>query len=145
MKSMKPYVITSQYRQFYVADAGLRPLAPEDWDDGHVQARHNTLENIAALCPEGDITARIYISLGLTEDGLFKDEDFLVETCITVPSGRVGIYEWPFETLEEHAIAPGLCRIRFRGYKTDLTESEDDYYLVEISSAQKDDAPAPAR
>jgi hypothetical protein len=135
---MKRYEVSSDYRQFYVADAELQPSAPEDWDDNHVEQRHNTLENIAALCPEGDISARI-ISCG-PADGppvLEHEADFRVLTDILCPSGRVGVYGWPWELMDEYRIAPGRCLIEFTGHMTAKVDQELDYYVVRVSAAQQ--------
>ena len=41
---MKTHAVDSSYRQFYVADAGLDPDAPEVWRDEDVQQRFNALK-----------------------------------------------------------------------------------------------------
>ena len=56
---MKQFLADSNYHQFYVADRELEPDTPTKWTDEDVEARHLTLENISALCPESDIDARI--------------------------------------------------------------------------------------
>ena len=136
---MKRFEVNASYRQFYVADAELEPEAPEEWSDAHVQQRHNTLQHITALCPVGDITARA-ISCGPTDarPHLEHKPDFEVFTTIEVPSGKVGVYGWPWERMDEYDIPPGPCGIRFTGYRTDKAESEEDYYLVEIGEAEQD-------
>lgn len=130
---MKRFEVFSGYRQFYVADAGLNPDAPEEWTDEHCAQRHNTLPHIVALCPEGDISARI-ICCG--PDDPYPDmpapAEFEVLTKIDVPSGRIGIYGWPRELYDEYSVDPGNYTIRFRGYSLDKVESEGDYYGVEI-------------
>lgn len=138
---MKRYEVFSGYRQFYVADAGLEPKAPEDWNDTNVAQRHNTLKHITALCPAGDITARV-ISCGPGEHAPALDEkpDFEVLTSIEVPSGLVGVYEWPWELKDCYDLVPGECRVRFTGYRTDRVDEQQDYYLVEISEAVLPDA-----
>ena len=130
---MKRFKISTAYRQFYVADAGLEPLAPEEWNDTHCQQRHNTLEHIAALCPEGDISARV-ISCGPAEEPptLPDPVEFEVLTEIQVPSGRIGVYGWPWELKDEYQVPPGTYTIYFRGYALDRVEGEEDYYVVQI-------------
>jgi hypothetical protein len=130
---VKRFEVDSGYRQFYVADSVIEPLAPEKWNDIHVTQRHNTLENIVALCPVGDITARI-ISIGPEEEfPAFDDQpEFTVETSIEVPNGKVGIYGWPWEKQYEYEVSPGTVLVRFSGYALDRVEQEEDYYLVQL-------------
>ena len=134
---MKRYEIYCGTQQFYVADAELEPDAPEDWDDAHVRQRHNTLKHITALCPKGDVSARV-ISCGPGEHPPeTKDKaDFEVITWIEIPSGHIGVYGWPWELMDRYAVTPGQCRIRFTGYRTDRADQEEDYYLVEVSEAE---------
>lgn len=140
---MKRYEVYAGYHQFYVADAVIEPNAPEDWNDTHVQQRHNTLKHITALCVEGDITARI-ISCGPHEPRpLIEDAaDFEVLTCIDVPSGKIGAYGWPWEQKDIYDVTPGKCRIRFTGYRTERAADEEDYYLVELSQLEQPSARA---
>jgi hypothetical protein len=130
---MKRFKVYSGYRQFYVADAGLEPAAPEEWTDLHCQQRHNTLQHITALCPEGDISARI-ISCGPDDDypSVEHPAEFEVQTEIEVPSGRIGIYGWPWELRDEYRVEPGTYAICFRGYSLERVEAEEDYYVVHI-------------
>ena len=133
---MKRYEVYCEYRQFYVADGRLEPEAPVDWTDVHIQQRHNTLEHITALCPVGDVTARV-ISCGPSDarPQIEDKVDFEVLTTIEVSSGKVGVYGYPWELMDSYDISPGQCRVRFTGYRTSEVESEDDYYLVEIEEA----------
>lgn len=137
---MKHFEVHSGYRQFYVADSGLAPLAPEDWTDRHIKQRHNTLKNITALCSEGDVTARI-ISCGPEdqEPSLDGSRDFEVETVIQVESGKIGVFEWPFELQDEYVVAPGTYQIIFRGYDLAKVSSEEDFYVVLIRKKKESD------
>jgi hypothetical protein len=130
---MKRFEVSTAYRQFYAADVDLDPDAPEDWTDAHVAQRHNTLQHIAALCPEGDITARI-VSCGPEDDYPVMPDpvEFEVQTEIDVASGRLGVFGWPRELEDEYLVEPGLYSIRFRGYALDKIASMQDYYGVEI-------------
>jgi hypothetical protein len=130
---MKRFEVFSGYRQFYVADAELDPDAPEDWTDAHCAQRHNTLRHITALCPEGDISARV-VSCG-PEDVYPEMPDpaeFEIRTEIEVPSGKIGVYSWPRDLHDEYVVAPGVYTIWFRGYALASVDSEQDYYGVEI-------------
>ena len=132
-KTMKQFEVYSGYRQFYVADAGLDPAAPEIWNDTHVAQRHNTLQHIVALCPEGDITARI-ISCG-PEDTcpILPDRpEFEVRTEIEIKTGKLGVFGWPHELKDEYLVEPGTYAIFFRGYALSKVADEQDYYVVEI-------------
>jgi hypothetical protein len=135
---MRRFKVDSCYRQFYVADIDLDPRAPEDWSEEHVRQRHNTLKNITALCPEGDQTARI-ISCGLGE--IAPEEsgqpDFEVRTCIEVPSGKIGVFGWPWELQDQYVVTPGICDIIFKGYQTSKTDEQEDYYVVRIDQRLK--------
>jgi hypothetical protein len=115
---MKRFTVYSGYSQFYVADVGLEPEAPVDWTDLHVEQRHNTLTHITALCPEGDITARI-ISYGPGDDLPLLDDpaEFEVVTEITVTSGQVGVYGWPWELEDVYSVEPGVYTVIFRGFR----------------------------
>ena len=86
---MQKYTVDSSYRQFYIADAGLDPDAPEDWSDLHVEQRFNALRNIVALCPEGDITARIICVPPSQSFRQESQQDFEVTTQITIETGRL--------------------------------------------------------
>lgn len=109
---MKTFVVDSNYHQLYVADMELEPDAPTEWTEEDVDKHHLTVKNIVALCPANDIDARI-TSCG-PDDSLpsFPDKhDFEVITEIEVPSGKVGIYGWPFEIQDQYLIPPGSCKI----------------------------------
>ncbi|MBB1390079.1 hypothetical protein H5185_11710 [Shewanella sp. SG44-6] len=132
---MKTHTIDSTYRQFYIADAGLDPDAPEDWSDQHVLQRYNALTNIVALCPEGDITARVKpFAPGETYQSE-QEPDFEVRTQITILSGRLGVFGWPREALEEYCVQPGKYLIYFRGYNLCQVNEERDFYTVEFEHA----------
>lgn len=128
---MKKFVVDSNYHQFYVADMELEPDAPVNWTDEAVANHHLTAQNITALSPVGDVDARI-LSCG-PDDAIpeFPDEpDFEVITQIEVPSGKVGIYGWPWEIQDQYVVPPGICEVTFRGYATARSEEDEDYYLV---------------
>ena len=133
---MKRFEVFSGYRQFYVADVGLAPEAPMDWTDVHTAQRHNALRHIVALCPEGDISARV-VCCG--PDDTYPEfphlAEFEVKTAIEVQSGRIGVYGWPDELMDEYSVPPGTYSVWFRGYALDQVESENDYYGVEIRLA----------
>jgi hypothetical protein len=131
---MKRHTINSTYRQFYVADAGIEPMAPETWTEEDIQRRFNAHENIVALCPTGDITARILVIPPGEVAEEFGSPDFLVETQVTLPSGRAGIYGYPWELLEEHSVQPGQYVVRFSGYNIGAIEDEEDFYLVQLQA-----------
>lgn len=139
---MHRFEVFSGYRQFYVADIDLSPPAPEDWTDEHVKQRHNTLRNITALCPEGDITARI-ISCGLGE--IVSEEsnapDFEVRTRIEVPSGKIGVFGWPWKLQDSYDVAPGSYDVVFKGYQINKVEEQEDYYVVRIEASQAAEYP----
>jgi hypothetical protein len=132
---MRTHTVDSSYRQIYVADAGLDPDAPEEWNDEHVQQRFNALKNIVALCPEGDITARV---ICVPPNEKYKSNikpEFEVKTQIDIESGKLGIFGWPRELLEEFSVTPGIYRIVFSGYNLAAIENEGDYYVVELQNA----------
>ena len=130
---MKQFLADSNYHQFYVADRELEPDAPTEWTDQDVAARHLTLENISALCPESDIDARITSCGPNDPEPAFPDSpDFELTTHIRVPSRRVGIYGWPWELEDEYEIASEDCEILFRGFAIDKKDEEADYYYVHV-------------
>ena len=132
---MKIHTIDSTYRQFYIADAGLDPDAPEDWSDQHLLQRYNSLANIVALRPEGDITARVMTFAPGEKYQSELEPDFEVRTQITVLSGRLGVFGWPREALEEYCVQPGKYLIYFRGYNLGQVTDERDFYTVEFEHA----------
>ena len=129
---MNKHTITSSYRQFYVADSNLEPLAPEIWTKDDVSRRHNTDKNITALVTDGDITARLIIYGPDNPELDMGKPDFIVETEIDIETGEVGIYEWPFELLEKFKVQNGKLKITFKGYNTKAVENEEDFYTVKI-------------
>jgi len=135
---MREFVSDSNYHQFYVADRELEPDAPTEWTDADVANHHLTASHIAALSPVGDIDARI-ISCG-PDDPLphFPHPfDFEVRTRIQVPSGKVGVFGWPWELEDQYDIPSGACEILFRAYATDQAEEGEDYYVVKINPKQE--------
>lgn len=132
---MKEFVSDSNYHQFYVADRELEPDAPTEWTEADVAKHYLTAAHIVALSPVADVDARI-ISCG-PDDPLpyFSDPvDFEVLTEIEIPSGKVGVYGWPWELEDQYEIPPGACEVLFRGYATERSEQGEDYYLVRIRS-----------
>lgn len=134
---MKKFIVDSNYHQFYVADRELEPDAPEEWTDEDVNNHHLTARYIVALSPVGDMDARIF-SYGPDEPlPDFPDPiDFEVRTQIEVPSGKVGVFGWPWEIEDQYDIAPGFCDILFRAYATARVDDDADYYLVKITPTQ---------
>jgi hypothetical protein len=132
---MNKHIIDSSYRQFYVADAGLDPDAPEDWEGIHIQQRFNALQNIVALCPEGDIMARICCFPPGQKYVESLEPGFVVHTQIKIETGRLGVFGWPREPLEEYSVEPGIYKIKFCGYGLDEVQSEGDFYVVEFEKA----------
>ncbi|MEW6687420.1 MAG: hypothetical protein AB1393_14645 [Candidatus Edwardsbacteria bacterium] len=132
---MKKHTITSAYRQFYVADVGLNPPAPEEWNDEHVRQRYNADKNIVALCPEGDLTARIIcIPPGKSYENE-KEPEFEVNTQVTIETGKLGVMEWPWEKIEKYNVDPGVYFIRFSGFNLAGVDDQEDYYIVEFKRA----------
>ena len=133
---MRRFKVFSGYQQFYVADVGLDPKAPEVWTDEHIAQRHHTQRHITALCPAGDISARI-ISCGLGENVPEESNksDFEIRTHIEVLSGKIGIFGWPWELQDQYEVAPGMYDIVFKGYQTDRVEEKEDFYVVKIEKA----------
>jgi hypothetical protein len=131
---VKEFIADSNYHQFYVADMELEPDAPENWTADDVAKYHLTATHIVALSPVSDVDARIF-SIG--PDELPPDfplqPDFEVRTQIEVPSGKVGIYGWPFELEDQYEIPPGTCEILFQGFATAKSDSGEDFYLVQVS------------
>ena len=126
------YTVDSTYQQFYVADAKLEPMAPEEWNEDHVRQRYNAIENIVALCPQGDISARV---ICVPPFEIYQGDvapDFVVQTSVTIESGHVGVYGWPWELLERYEIPPGTVGVRFSGYQLEHVDIEADYYVVEF-------------
>jgi len=130
---MKQHTINSIYRQFYIADANLNPMAPEDWTDEHILQRHNTLKNITALCPEGDISARIKVIGPYLIEDIPNNFNWMIGTNIEIESGEIGVYEWPYELIEKFKINNGIVTIHFYGFNIEKVDEELDYYIVVIN------------
>ena len=129
---MTPHTVDSSYKQFYVADIGLDPDAPEEWTDVHIEQRFNAQKNIVALCPEGDISARIIsVPPGQKYEGVVVPE-FKVSTEIIIESGKLGVFGFPWELLEEYEVQPGKYKINFSGFLLEKVNEEADYYVVEV-------------
>ena len=130
---MKQFLTDSNFHQFYVADREMEPEAPTAWTDDDVAARHLTLVNIAALCPESDIDARVTSCGPGDPEPDFPDQpDFEVVTSIKTPSRRVGIYGWPWELEDEYDLETDDCAIVFRGFATEQKDDGKDYYYVRV-------------
>jgi hypothetical protein len=132
-RKMKQFLADSNYHQFYVADREFEPEAPTEWTDANVAARHLTMESISALCPESDIDARITSCGPNDPEPSFPDRpDFELITSIKIPSGRVGIYGWPWELEDEYDIGTLDYEIFFQGFAIDKKDDEEDYYYVRV-------------
>ena len=129
---MRRRTINSIYRQFYVADAGLSPPAPEIWTDEDVAQRFNAEKHVIAFCPEGDISARIIVVPPKSRIAKQRESDFEVSANLRIDSGKLGVFEWPWELLEEFDVTPGDYQVWFRGYDIEAAEAENDYYVVEF-------------
>lgn len=138
---MKTYEVDSTYRQVYVADLELEPPAPEDWTEEHVRLRYYALDYIVALSLVSEIVARI-TSHGPQDTVVETDDraDFDIETQIDIPSGKIGVYGWPWELQDSYTMAPGKATIRFRGFRTSNADNGLDYYIIEIKKAEPSDA-----
>lgn len=132
---MKTFIADSSYHQFYVADRELEPQAPEEWTEADVAANHLTLKHIAALCPRSHLDAKV-TSCGPDDAGpdfvTNSAPDFEVRTAIELPSGKVGIYGWPWELEDEYTLGPGMCEILFQGFAISQIEEEADFYFVRV-------------
>lgn len=135
---MKQFVVDSIYRQFYIADRGIEPSAPETWTEDDVRKHHVAAEHIVALSPVGDIKARI-ISFGPDDElpELTDAMDFEVCTQIEVPSGKIGVYGWPWELKDLYDVVPGRYEVIFRGYLTTEIEKMQDYYVTKVVRVSK--------
>ena len=58
-----------------------------------------------------------------------------MSSLIEIESGRLGVYGWPRELLEEFSVTPGTYNIVFSGYNLAAVENEEDYYVVEVKNA----------
>ena len=128
-------IVDTAYRQFYVADIGLAPAAPEEWTEQHIEQRFNAQKNIVALVPEGDVTARIGCLVPGEVYAEREAADFTVETQVTIESGRLGVVGWPWEVIAEWAVEPGLYRVVFHGCNLRGVDEETDYYVIESHPA----------
>ena len=141
---MKKFISDNTYHQFYVADREIEQDAPTEWTDDDVARRHLTSKYISALCPEGDIDATIF-SCG-PDDPFphFPDNpDYEVMTHIETPSGKIGIYGWPWELEDQYDFPPGICDIHFQAFAVDKADEQGDYYLVKVSSRKVEPFAAP--
>ena len=132
---MNSYEIDSTYRQFYVADASLEQHAPDCWTVDHIAQHYNALENIAALVTNGVKTARITCYAPGEKASISEPPNFEALTEIDVPTGIIGIYEWPWKKLEEHRGLPGRYTLKYSGYNLSASEHEKDFYALEITKA----------
>jgi hypothetical protein len=141
---MNRFTVFSGYRQFYVADAELEPSAPEVWTDEHVEQKYNTNQYITALCPDGDISARIIVC-GPNEviPEFSETPDFEAQTAIEILSGKIGVFEWPWELQIQYEVPPGHYAIIFTGFNTEKVDQEEDFYLVHIKKTEQDAAANP--
>ena len=135
---MRRFTADFNYHQFYVADRELEPDAPTNWTDADVEAHFLTADHIVALGTEAHIDADIFSCGPEDEIPDFPDpHDFEVRVSVDFPSGKIGIYGWPWEIADQHDVAPGRHDILFRGYVINRPD-EGDYYCVKIMPKTKD-------
>jgi len=128
---MKSISVSGCYKQFYVADIDINPLAPEVWTDDNVAQRHNCGQGIVALSPDNEIKARVNIFWFDDKPPITK-YDFLIEARLNVTGKNIGVLGWPWELQDSQEVIPGEYVITFSGHCIDRIDNNDDYYVVWI-------------
>ena len=128
---MKSISVSGSYKQFYVADIDINPMAPEIWTDENVAQRHNCGQGIVALSPDNDIQAQIKV-FWFDEKPSISKYDFMIETKLNVTGNNIGVLGWPWELQDSREVTPGEYIITFSGHCIDRIDSNEDYYIVWI-------------
>ena len=128
---MRTFNICSAYRQFYVADMDIKPLAPCNWTDEDVDRRFALGPGIIALSPCNDMTPAITVHWFDNMPSDYKC-DFIANAKLVVSGENIGIFGWPWELMDSKKVFPGTFSITFTGHDIHLAEQEKDYYDVWI-------------
>jgi hypothetical protein len=128
-----PIKVFADYNQFYVWDAGMSPLAPEDYTDTDVTRMVKVSPHVLVVQPVRNSTVPVEIEVHASDPGLrAEDWDHVVECALEVSTGRLQVHECTGGPVLDLEIAPGpyQARVLFAGLGTiseDGLDGEDRY------------------
>ena len=128
--------VFADYHQFYVWDAGMDPVAPEDWSDRDVANRAKTAEHVLVVCPVRNMTVPVRISLYAKEPAFdLSLYDHVVRASVALPTGQLQVHECTGSEVLAWKVEPGTYRVLalFAGLNTlsdDGLEGQDTYHVA---------------
>ncbi len=129
------FEIFADYHQFYLWDAGVIQLAPEDYTDDDVRRRVKVAPNVVVVQPERNMTVPVDFELhdGDPQYGASR-WDHIVECSLELPTRKFQIHECTGGPVFDLVVAAGLYRVRvlFSGLGTLSVDGldGDDHYSI---------------
>jgi hypothetical protein len=136
MVALHAFQVLADYHQFYVWDAGVRPMAPTDFTDADVQRMVKVAKNVVVIQPVRNLMVDVELEVGLEDPGYDSSSyDHVAECSLELPTGRLEVHECLGGPRLNLNVSPGTYRVRalFSGLKTvshDGTKGHDKYTVV---------------
>ena len=128
--------VFADYHQFYLWDAGMAPVAPEEYTDDDVQHRIKTGPHVIVIQPARNTTIPVEVEIHDAEPTFNpEDWDHIAEASLHLPTGKLQVHECTGGPVVDFQVTPGWYRVRcFHGGLATLDESgqegEDHYHAV---------------
>ena len=128
--------VFADYHQFYVWDAGMGLVAPEDWSEQDVTNRAKMAEHVLVVCPVRNMTVPVRITLHAGEPAFdLSNYDHAVRASVTLPTGQLQVHECTGGEVLTWKVEPGTycALVLFTGLGTlssDGLEGQDAYQVA---------------
>lgn len=130
------YEIFADYFQFYLWDAGEKPVPPSDYSHDDVVRRIKAAPHVVVIQPVRNMDVAVDLDIADAAPALdLAKFDHVAEASIDLPSGQLEIHECTGGSIDIVALAPGSYRVRacFSGLDTlseDGLDGDDRYHLT---------------
>ena len=128
--------VFADYHQFYLWDAGMKPLAPEDYTDADIERMVKVAPHVVVIQPLRNTTVAVHVELHDADPGWDPDAwDHAVECSLELSTGHLQVHECTGPAILDVEVPAGTYRVRalFDGLGSlseDRLEGDDRYVLV---------------
>jgi hypothetical protein len=127
--------VFADYHQFYVWDAGVEPMAPEDYTDEDLTRMVKVAPNVVVIQPVRNMTVPVRVELHETDPGCDVSAwDHVVECSLELPTGQLQVHECTGGAKLDMQVAAGAYRVRALFVGLDSLSPTglegDDHYVV---------------
>jgi len=129
--------VFADYNQFYVWDAGVSPIAPEDYTEEDVARMVKLAPNVLVVQPVRNMEVPVEIEVHSGDPGVDSGKwDHVVECALELPTGKLQVHECTGGPVLDQEVLPGTYRARvlFAGLDSLSEDGLDggDRYRVDL-------------